>query len=183
MLDKGKIEKYIFIIITICGIGYAYYTYVFCGQIGVLQDLEKEFKAKNSKITELQNVKKNIVKSEKKLADMESELLKIDRQIPNAGRLSQFNMEIYYYIKAHNLKISNIEAKTKDTSQKNYGKQPIEISVAGKKQDILDLIDYFKESPIKTKITEFTANVMDVEDLTVNIKLNTFFSLKKGNNE
>jgi len=183
MLDKAKIEKLLFIIIAVCGVGYAYYTYVFCGQITRLHELEKELDDKTSAVAELRTVKKNIAKSREKLANMESEFLEIDQQIPNASRLSKFNMELYYYIKAHNLKVSNLEAKTRDTSPKDYGKQPIEISVAGKKQDIIDLFTYFKEAPIKIKVTECAANIMDTEDLAINIKLNTFFILKEGENE
>lgn len=180
MFDKAKMEKLIFMIIIASGIGYAYYTYVFCGQIAHLQEQEKELENKTAKVSELRDVKKDIVRSREKLANLESELLRTNQQIPDAGRLSRFNMELYYYIKSHNLKVSNLEAKTRDISPKTYGKQPIEMSVTGKKQDIIDLFSYLRKAPIKIKITECAANIMDTEGMAVSIKLNTFFMLEKG---
>jgi len=180
MLDKERAQKLIFLILVVLGIGYAYYTYVFCSQVAQIDELQTKLEEQNKKHTELDMVRNNIKGYTDKLANMNKELEEIDKEIPNTNNINQLNLNLYYYVKSHNLKITNLEAQGKETDEsKEYGKQPIQISVAGKKQDMIDFINYLKRNPIKMIIENCSVKIMSVEDWSIEMKVNTYFMVKK----
>jgi len=181
MLDKKRVQKLIFLILVVLGIGYAYYTYVFCSQVAQIDKLQTTLEEKNKKCAELDMARNDIKGYTDKLANMKNELEEIDKELPNANHINQLNMNLYYYVKSHNLKITNLEAQGKETNKnKEYCKQPIQISASGKKQDMINFINYLKRNPIKMIITNCSVKVMSIEDWAIDMKVYTYFMNVKG---
>lgn len=180
-MDKNRVQKLIFGILVVSGIGYAYFTYVFSNQVIKIDTFQVKIEEKAKKLSELDMIRKDIKGNTDKLSKMENELKDIGKQIPNANQINQLNLELYYYVKAHNLQISNLEAQGKETEAgKKYGKQPIRVNVTGKKQDIIDFINYLKASPIKMKITQGDLRIISVEEWSLNMKVETYYMKEKG---
>lgn len=179
-MNKDKVQKFILFILVVSGIGYAYFTYVFSAQVMKIDDFQTEIEEKTTKLSELDMIRKDIKGNTDKLSNMGKEMEEISKQIPKANQINQINLELYYYVKSHNLKISNLEARGKETETgKEYGRQPIKISVTGKKQDITDFINYLRASKVKMKITNCSVRIINVEEWSLDMNVDTFFMKEK----
>lgn len=178
-MNKKKIQALILFLILLAGFSYAYYNYVLSRQLNVIKEYEtdiQKYQADLDRAREIQNDKKNALN---KIAKLEKELEGLNKVLPDAGYASQADLEIYNILKnseQRGLKVTNANPKDiEEEKGKKYSYKEINITVSGKKEELINFIKYLQQYRQAVKIKETKVRLINSEELEANMRINIYF--------
>ena len=177
MVGKRKIELLILAVILAGGLAYGYFELILRSQLAQISDTKLQIEIGQSDLKKLRQIKSNTKDTQDRIAGLEEEIKALDATIPDYGGVSEFNLQIYYTIKARGLTLNNLEPQKSETGTAGipYRYQDININVVGNRKQVVDFIEYLEKNTRKVKIKEAAIKVVNAEELNAVIKAQVFF--------
>lgn len=175
-MQKSKAEKIILVLLVLGGVLYGYYRYFLVSQLNEIKRLESEVLSKNESYKSVIEIRKDTEGFEKKLEEKQEELKSLNKKILNEDDKEQFNMDIYNYLKEHQLKTINNDPKQKDkTDEMEYNQYALFVRISGKKENIIEFIKYLKGMERKVRISNFALKVLNSEEWEAEMDVEIFY--------